>query len=153
MQKNLIILVIAVVLIFVGFKFWPPCSDCAPKTAQYKDLIRIETPLPESTITSPLIIRGEARGMWFFEATFPVVLVNWDGLIIAEGYATAKDNPDATDEAGWMTENYVPFEAKLEFTADTTVSNRGALILQKSNPSALPQNNDAFEFTVWFEKT
>ena len=121
MRKNIIILVIAVVLIFIGFKFWPPCSDCAPKTAQYKDLIRIETPLPENTITSPLIIRGEARGMWFFEATFPIVLVNWDGLIIAEGYATAKN--------GWMTEDYVPFEAKLEFTADTTVSNRGALIL------------------------
>ena len=51
-----------------------------------------------------------------------------------------------------MTEDYVPFEATLEFEADTTVSNRGALILQKSNPSDLSQNNDAFEFTVWFEE-
>ena len=112
--------------------------------SQYKDLIRVTTPLPESTVSSPLVIKGEARGMWYFEASFPVVLTNWDGLIIAQGIATAKGD--------WMTEDYVPFEATLEFESDNQVSNRGSLILQRSNASGLPENDDAFEFTIYFSE-
>lgn len=106
------------------------------------DKIVLETPLPSSFIDSPLTIKGQARGTWFFEASFPVVLVNWDGLIIAEGFATA--------ESDWMTEDFVPFTASLNFTPDTTVSNRGALILQRDNPSGLPENDDALEIPVFF---
>jgi len=105
------------------------------------DLIRTNTPRPNQTISSPLIITGEARGTWFFEASFPVVLVNWDGLIIAQGVATAKDN--------WMTEEFVPFEATLTFTLDENVySNKGSLILKKDNPSGLLENDDALEIPV-----
>jgi len=106
------------------------------------DLIRIDSPRPNQQVASPLVIQGQARGYWFFEGDFPIVLVNWDGLIIAEGYATAQ-----TD---WMVEDFVPFEAELEFEADTTVSDRGALILQKDNPSGLPENDDALEVPVKF---
>lgn len=106
------------------------------------DLIILDSPRPEQYIKSPLTISGQARGTWFFEATFPVVLTDWDGRIIAEGYATAKED--------WMTEEFVPFEAQLEFVADTTVSRRGSLILQKDNPSGLPENDDALEITVFF---
>ena len=72
-----------------------------------------------------------------------MILTNWDGLIIAEGYATAQGD--------WMTTDYVPFEATLEFTADTSVSNRGSLILKKDNPSGLPENDDALEYTVYLK--
>jgi hypothetical protein len=110
----------------------------------YKDIIRVEEPLPDSTISSPLTIRGEARGQWYFEATFPIVLTDWDGRIIAEGYVEAQDE--------WMTVEYVPFEGTLTFNADTSVSNRGSLILQKANASGLPEHDDAFEYTVFFEE-
>jgi len=106
-------------------------------------MIILEQPQAEQTVSSPLTIEGEARGNWFFEATFPVVLTNWDGLIIAEGFATAQGE--------WMTEEFVPFTAELTFTANTTVSDRGSLILQKSNPSGLPENDDAYEIVVYFE--
>ena len=43
-----------------------------------------------------------------------------------------------------MTENFVPFILTLEYNADTSVSNKGSLILQKDNPSGLPENDDAF---------
>lgn len=119
-------------------------SNAGTSSAMYKDLIRVETPLPESSIASPLVIEGEARGGWYFEATFPVVLADWDGRIIAEGYAQAQEE--------WMTEAYVPFQATLTFQADTSVSNRGSLILQKANPSGLPEHDDAFEYTVYFEE-
>jgi len=111
------------------------------------DLIKVTRPIPEGVVSNPLVITGEARGYWFFEATFPIILTNWDGLIIAEGYATA--------DGEWMTEEFVPFTAELEFENPYTVGDpdfmrRGSLILQKSNASGLPEHDDALEFTVRF---
>lgn len=106
------------------------------------DLISITSPLPSSEISSPLIVEGEARGYWYFEASFPIVLTDWDGLIIAEGYATAQDE--------WMTEEFVPFEATLEFDTPE-YGDSGYLILQRDNPSDLPENDDAFEIPIIFE--
>ncbi len=40
------------------------------------DLIRLSSPRPGEVVTSPLTIRGEARGYWFFEASFPVEFVD-----------------------------------------------------------------------------
>jgi Immunoglobulin-like domain of bacterial spore germination len=109
------------------------------------DLIRVDTPLPNQIVSSPLVIKGEARGSWFFEATFPVILTNWDGLIIAQGVARAKGD--------WTTTDFVPFEATLTFTVDKKAySNKGALTLKKDNPSGLPQNDNSIEIPVIFAK-
>jgi hypothetical protein len=97
-------------------------------------------------VSSPFTLRGEARGNWFFEGSFPLVLTDWDGRIIAEHYATA------TSE--WMTTDFVPFESELEFAAPQDIgdfSRRGSLILQKNNASGLPELDDALEITVFFE--
>ncbi len=108
------------------------------------DLIVLNQPRPNDDIRSPLTITGMARGNWFFEASFPIVLVDWDGRIIAQHYATAQGE--------WMTEDFVPFTSTLEFERpDTRVSNRGALILQRDNPSGLPENDDALEIPIFFE--
>ena len=106
------------------------------------DQIRLATPLPGDAITTPLVITGEARGPWFFEATFPIILTNWDGLIVAEGYAEA--------DGAWMTEEFVPFSATLSFKADTEVSSQGTLILKKANASGLPEHDNALEIPVTF---
>jgi len=107
------------------------------------NLIRLDNPRPNQIIQSPLTIKGEARGYWFFEASFPVILTNWDGLIIAQGIATAKGE--------WMTTEFVPFEATLQFIVDrNTYSNRGFLILRKDNPSGLPEHDDALEIPIVF---
>ncbi len=114
------------------------------------DRIVLTSPEPGSIISSPLLITGKARGPWFFEASFPVTLTNWDGLIIAEGIATA--------ESDWMTEDFVPFRAELTFTSpyqvgDPDFMGRGSLILQRDNPSGLPLNDAALEITVQFAPT
>lgn len=107
------------------------------------NLIKLENPLPNQIIISPLSIKGSARGSWFFEASFPVFLVDWDGRIISQGIANAKSD--------WMTNEFVPFEATLNFILDKNVySNRGALILKKDNPSGLPKNDDALEIPIVF---
>ncbi len=105
------------------------------------DLIILDSPRPNQIIASPLSIKGQARGYWFFEGTFPVILTDWDGLIIAEGFATAKGD--------WMTEGFVSFEATIEFKKPDYGEN-GSLILQKNNPSGLSENDNALEIPVKF---
>lgn len=116
-----------------------PCPEGSPEN----DLIRVTSPTAQSIITSPATITGMARGTWFFEGSFPVSIVNWDGLIIGEGVATA--------EGEWMTEDFVPFTASITYTIDPqTPYNRGAIILRKDNPSGLPEHDDAIEIPVVF---
>lgn len=105
-----------------------------------KDVI-LDFPKPNTIITSPLVIKGQARGSWFFEASFPIVLTNWDGLIIGEGYAMTKDD--------WMTTDFVNFEGTITFTKPD-VYDYGFLILKKDNPSGLPEFDDALEIPVKF---
>ncbi len=107
------------------------------------NLIKVTKPAPYDVISSPLMITGEARGYWFFEASFPIVLVNWDGLIVAEGIATA--------DGEWMTEDFVPFTATLTFTKPD-FDNRGTLIFKKDNPSGLPENDNALEIPIRFDE-
>lgn len=106
-------------------------------------LIRLTSPLPNTEIASPVTITGEARGSWYFEANFPVFLTDWDGKIIGQGIAKA--------EGDWMTTEFVPFKATLDF--DTSLisgqySRSGTLILKKDNPSGLPEHDDALEIPV-----
>ena len=104
------------------------------------NLIQITKPRPNETIQSPLEIKGEARGYWFFEADFPVKLLDENGELIAGGIAQAQGE--------WMTEDFVPFEAALEFGVPET--NKGLLILEKDNPSGLPENADELRVPVRF---
>lgn len=120
------------------------CQNLLGNTLEKADLIKLDLPQPSSEISNPLVVQGQARGSWFFEGSFPVVLVDWDGRIIAETIAQAQSE--------WMTKDFVPFKANLVFSQpDIIVSNRGALILRKDNPSGLPQNDDALEIPVFFK--
>lgn len=105
-------------------------------------LITLDYPSVATVISSPLEISGEARGNWYFEGSFPVILTDGDGLIIAEGHAIA--------DGEWMTEDFVPFEASLEFVAPE-FGDSGTLILKKDNPSGLPENDNALEIPIFFE--
>lgn len=111
------------------------------------EFIKLTSPAPLSVVGSPLSIAGTARGSWYFEASFPIVLTNWDGLIIAEGIATAQGD--------WMTTNFVPFTASLDFEnpyhlGDSDFMKNGSLILQRDNPSGLPENDNALEIPIRF---
>src|SRR5690606_12199550 len=87
------------------------------------ELITIEYPIPNQQITSPLLIRGEARGFWFFEADAPAILADENGNIIAQGHIQAQGD--------WMTEDFVFFEGKIIFETEI---DEGTLILEKANP-------------------
>ncbi len=105
------------------------------------NLIKIDNPRPNQIITSPLTITGQARGTWYFEASFPVVLMDDNDNVLVQHYAQAQDE--------WMTEDFVPFTSELQFEKPTTAN--GKLILKKDNPSGLPENDDELIVPVRFE--
>src|SRR3989338_8039421 len=141
--------VIAVSVVWSAYRQDIP-ADIAENIKSKSDLIVVDEPSPLETITSPLTVKGRARGTWYFEASFPIVLTDWDGRIIAEHYAQAKGE--------WMTTNFVPFEGELEFESPVFsgvnkdhFSRRGYLIFKKDNPSGLPEHDDALEIPIWFD--
>jgi hypothetical protein len=105
------------------------------------DQIKVTKPTPNQVIQSPLIVEGEARGTWYFEATFPVKLLDANGDVIASNPAQAQGE--------WMTEDFVLFKAELVFEKPST--DTGILILQKDNPSDLPENDASIEIPIRFK--
>lgn len=104
------------------------------------DLIRLDEPRPNQLVASPLRLTGEARGYWYFEADFPVRLLDANGVELAVGPATAQSD--------WMVEGWVPFVIKLEF--DEPATDTGTLVLERDNSSGLPENDDALIVPVRF---
>ncbi len=123
----------------------PLDDESTDEVANNKDnLIRLDSPTSGQVVGNPASVKGEARGFWFFEGSFPIVVVDWNGLIIGEGYATAQDE--------WMNEEFVPFTGEVNYDLpNDTPYKRGAIILQKDNPSGLPENDDALEIPILFE--
>lgn len=111
-----------------------------PQPIQYKDLVYVEAPLSGKKVVSPVVISGRARGNWYFEASFPVKLLDGNGNVLALAPAQAQGD--------WMTTNYVPFSVILTFPTPTTAT--GTLILQKDNPSGEPQFDDFVSIPVTF---
>jgi hypothetical protein len=104
--------------------------------------ITVSHPNPNQKVTSPLVVTGQARGTWYFEASFPVRLLDSEGIQIAETAAQAQG------EGEWMTTNFVPFTATIVFT---TTSQTGTLVLEKDNPSGLPQNAASMTIPMRFK--
>lgn len=106
----------------------------------HADLIIASSPMPGDTVTSPLTLSGEARGTWYFEASFPVEVQDADGNVIGSGHAEAQGD--------WMTTSFVPFTATVSFTTPATET--GTLVLRKDNPSGLPANDDELTIPIVF---
>ncbi|MCC7436318.1 hypothetical protein IT402_00355 [Candidatus Nomurabacteria bacterium] len=114
--------------------------------AQKEGKIIVTSPLIEEAVSSPISIKGRAVGNWFFEASAPVDVVNWDGLIIGQGYVTVDEGYN------WMTTDMVPFSGVVSYDASQLGPyNYGWIIMKKDNPSSEPQFDDALEFKVFFQ--
>jgi hypothetical protein len=111
-----------------------------PPPAALPDLIELQTPLPGGLLQSPVTIAGRARGTWYFEASFPVYLLDAAGDTIARVPAHA--------DGAWMTTEFVPFHVTLTFTPPA--SGAGTLILAKDNPSGLPEHAAELRVPVRF---
>jgi len=146
-MKNIIIIILVIVLIGGAVVLLtrkskdvvvPPVQ--VAQEVQYKDLVHVNAPLPGAKVGSPLTVTRRARGNWYFEASFPVKLLDGNGNQIAIAPAQAQGD--------WMTVDYVPFSVTLTFAQPVTAT--GTLILQKDNPSGEPQFDDFVSIPVTF---
>lgn len=96
------------------------------------DMIRVDTPHPGGVVGKEFVAVGEARGNWFFEASFPIDIVGENGNIIGGSFATA--------EGDWMTTDFVPFKSEI-IDLPSAYTGPAWLVLKKDNPSGLAEND------------
>jgi len=106
-------------------------------TSEKNDVI-VTNPVANSEIISPLEITGQATGGWYFEAVFPIKLLDASGKEIAQAQAQAQSE--------WTTPELVPFKATLKFSVDK--DQVGTLVIMNDNPSGLPENQKEFKVPV-----
>src|SRR3989344_9414404 len=129
----LVFLVVLAVFIIKKQDSSPNKQTPTPQPTANPDVI-IDLPQPNTLVTSPMIVKGRARGGWFFEANIPVTLKDTNGNVLAQQGFQAIGN--------WMTSDYVEFHQSLPFTTSTT--QYGVLIIAKDNPSGDPQNDESY---------
>lgn len=116
-----------------------------PTPVETEDL-RVESPLMHDVISSPLSIKGEVRGYWMFEAIFDIRLEDMNGRELATAPGTATDS--------WMTEDFVPFEAEIEFSPGNATE--GKIIFLEAFPAGGLEGNQerrTFEMPIRFTET
>jgi len=113
-----------------------------PEGSCISDRIVVASPSPGANVRSPLLVRGSARGSWFFEGELRLSLLGAACNVLARGFATARSN--------WMTRDFVPFEGTLVFEAPNHPE-RGVLIVERNNPSENRALDEALELPISFE--
>ena len=117
-----------------------PSSTPSPATAG-NDTISVMAPTINGEVSSPLKVTGQARGTWYFEASFPVSLLDANGKVLAQTPAHAQGE--------WMTQDFVPFTATLTFKKPVTET--GTLVLEKDNPSGLAEYAAEIQIPIRFQ--
>lgn len=102
--------------------------------------IEVSFPKPNDTLNGTVMITGKARGTWYFEASFPVHLLDSKGTVLLAMPAQA--------DGEWMTEDFVPFH--MEMTVPKNIGTEGTLVLKKDNPSGLPEYDAEIRIPVRF---
>lgn len=125
----LALLVIGALSIFYSSQVSVRGSASSVEKVQYvrasENDIVVASPKPGETSGSIVTVSGRARGTWYFEASFPVVVLNAQGGVVGQSAATANGD--------WMTEDFVPFTATITLT--TPYTGPATLVLKKDNPS------------------
>ena len=96
------------------------------------------SPLPSNEVNSLFSIQGAARGVWYFEGSFPIELRKADGTVLASAIAQAQGE--------WMTSELVPFTTTM--VAPNTAHGYHILVLKKDNPSGDPANDKSIEIPI-----
>lgn len=149
MKKTVIVIIVVIVIALIGFSIYFLSKNGNKEISVFPisqknkgDLIVVVSPVKDSLVSSPLSVAGRVRGNWFFEGSFPIILTDLDGKILAEGHASAQGD--------WMTNDFVKFIGTLQFDKPTDTT-KGILIFRKNNPSGDIQNDDSYEVSISFK--
>ena len=105
------------------------------------DLIVPELPFPGAVTGKEFSVIGTARGNWYFEASFPIDVLDKDGNILVQTYATAQGE--------WMTTDFVPFKGEVK--VPETYTGPATLVLKYSNASGEPERDASISFPFVIE--
>lgn len=121
-----------------GSTYTEDISASVTYTKASADMITVELPFPGAVTGRTFSVLGSARGTWFFEASFPVTLFDPQGGVLARSVAQA--------DGDWMTTAFVPFKATL--TVPEAYTGTATLVLDKDNPSGMPENDASMSFPI-----
>jgi len=145
-MKIIIIILVVIIIVLLGVLLFvqpvkgPTVSVQTPQAATSPDgSIMVSAPETNAIITSPVAIAGSAKG-WYFEAVFPVKILDGDGTVLGSGQAHAQSD--------WMTTSSVPFLATVSFTTPKYAT--GTIVFRKDNPSGLPKHDEEFSLPIRF---
>lgn len=106
-----------------------------------RDQIEVGTPFPGAVVGKTFKVMGQARGNWYFEASFPVIVLDKDGNRLAAVPAQAQGE--------WMTTEFVPYIADVSIQGDYI--GPATLVLQKDNASGLPEHDASASYPITIE--
>lgn len=108
------------------------------QTGTEHDQIKVGFPIPGQRVGNQIVVSGIAKGGWYFEGDFPVLLEDEQGNVLASSSARA--------QGSWMNEDFVPFVSVLDYPRED--SREAVIILQKDNPSDIRELDDQIEIPV-----
>lgn len=136
-----LIVVLALVIFYQGASLKTIKAPVQALTPIQDETFELTIPEPGERVSSPVAVEGRARGIWFFEGSFPVSVTDYSGNIIGQGHVTALSD--------WMTNDFVTFKGNIEFS--TLKKGRGYIVFKKDNPSGLPENDKQVSVEVFFK--
>ncbi len=141
-------------ILIIGFLVWLGLSNKNVETQEpavetpeivyvnsNDDMIVPELPFPGAVTGKEFSVIGKARGNWYFEASFPVEVLDEDGNTLAKSYATAQGE--------WMTTEFVPFKGEVKIPE--TYIGPATLVLHKDNASGEPDKDASISFPIVIE--
>ena len=143
LNKTAVVLVGIAIVVSLALLFFPKVKNLGkpvPTVKEPESDVVITYPKPYQVVTSPLVVKGKAKGTWFFEGELPITLYYGVGSDFVSTYVMA--------EGEWMTADYVDFELSIDFPVPET--NDGLLVIQKNNPSDMRELDDSFEVPLRF---
>lgn len=110
----------------------------ATSTKPLRERVVVTSPKANSTVGNTFVVSGSAPGPWYFEASFPVKIVDKDNNFIGQGIAQAQGE--------WMTTDQVTFTATITLTGG--YSGPATVVLMRDNPSGMPENDDSVSVPI-----
>ncbi|MBI5457907.1 hypothetical protein HY971_04255 [Candidatus Kaiserbacteria bacterium] len=138
----IVIVVLAWVLFAMPARVEAPTATSTPavatSTQPLSARVVVTSPKANATVGNIFVVSGSAPGPWYFEASFPIKIVDKVNNFIGRGIAQAQGE--------WMTTDQVTFTATV--TLDGTYSGPATVVLLRDNPSGMPENDDSVSVPI-----
>lgn len=112
-------------------------SSVSTSTQPLSARVVVTSPIAGSSVPKVFTVAGSAPGPWYFEASFPIKVVDANNNFIGQGVGQA-----LTD---WMVVDNVSFLATVTTSG---YSGPATLVLLRDNPSGMPENDDSVSIPI-----